>query len=184
MKNSINFIIIFFVLLNGCFVQKNEYPDIAFTQILRDFKWDFDFEAVKNVLEKKYGLKYSQEINQGKNSGRHKEYEFLGGSFIGIKTDRWIASFTRDSLYLVIIKVLPESAEQKTKIVSTINNSICNSPYQKFSKIENEWILLENEKALCKLHINIFEKEVFISFCTDKDLIRDPNYRIPYNKNK
>lgn len=170
--------------MSGCFVQKNEYPDIAFTQILHDFKWNFDFDTVKNILEKKYGLKYSGEINQNKNSSKHKEYEFLGGSFIGIKTDRWIPSFIRDSLYLVIIKVLPETAEQKAKILSTINNSICNSPYQKFSKIKNEWILSENEKAICKLQIISFEKEMFIHFETDKYLSMDPNYLIPYNKNK
>ncbi|MCK9425064.1 MAG: hypothetical protein M0Q21_03375 [Ignavibacteriaceae bacterium] len=184
MKNSIYFIIIFLVFMGGCFVQKNEYPDVTIAQVLQDLKWDYSFDTVKNILEKKYGLKYSQEINQDKHSSNYKEHEFLGGSFIGIKTDRWIPTFLRDSLYVVIIKVLPETAEQKAKILSTINNNICNSPYQKFSKIKNEWILSENEKAICKLHINIFEKEMFISFCTDKDLSRDPNYLIPYNKNK
>ena len=171
MKNSIYLIVIFFLVFAGCQKQPKQYPNVSIEQVFQDMKWDYNYAKVKNIFETKYGLEFSSEIKltQGKRKRNLKAFQFEGGKIGGLKTQFWLVTFDNDSLINVYIAIPSETPKQCAKTVLDLRDTINNLPYEKFPRINYEWILHEKGKAIGKIQMtNSFGRGVALFISTNK----------------
>ncbi len=169
MKNSIYLIVIIFLVIAGCEKQPKHYPNVTFVQLFQDLKWDYNFAKVKNILETKYGLEYSDELAKGKNKGNFKVFQFEGGKFSGFNCSEWRVDFENDSLMDVFVFIPSESRKKCAQTVLDIRDTINNLPYEKFPRINYEWILHDKGKAIGRIQMmNSFGKGVILFISTNK----------------
>jgi ubiquitin len=164
MKCVISVLALFIVILTGCGKQQKDYPDVKYSQIIKDVKWGAGFNEVKTLLEDKYNLGYKQEKKQSKPNSR--VFEFTGGRVEGINTHSWEACFEGDSLVFIMVKVEPSSANEK--IFQSFKNGIEKISFAKTSDNENEWIFSENGAARCALQLNKYENGIVMMFSSNK----------------
>jgi len=169
MKNSIYLIVIFFLVLAGCAKQPKQYPNVTFTQVFQDIKWNDNFANVKNFLEAEYGLEFTEELAKGKNKDNFKVFQFEGGKFSGFNCYEWRVTFMNDSLWDVLIFIPSESRKKCAQTVLDIRDTINNLPYEKFPRINYEWILHDQGKAIGRIQMtNNFGRGVMLVLSSNK----------------
>ncbi|PJC60010.1 MAG: hypothetical protein CO025_04360 [Ignavibacteria bacterium CG_4_9_14_0_2_um_filter_37_13] len=172
MKTSIYLMVIFFLVFAGCAKQPKEYPNVSIAQVIQDLKWDYNYAKVKNVLETNYDLDFSGEIKltQGKHKRNLKAFNFEGGKISGLKSQSWTITFDKDTLIYVLITISSETPKQCTKGVQGLREAINNLPYEKFPRINDEWILHQNGKAIGRIQLtkSLFDKGMYVSFSSNK----------------
>jgi len=169
MKNSVYLIAIIFLVLAGCEKQPKQYPNVSIEQVFQDLKWDDNFAKVKNILETKYGLEYNYEVKQNKKNKTGRAFIFDGGRFCGLKTESWNVLFVNDSLLCVNIGIKSETPKRCAQTVLDLRDTINNLPYEKFPRINYEWILQKKGEAVGSIQlINGFGKGVTIFISNNK----------------
>ncbi|MFA6597567.1 MAG: hypothetical protein WCS69_07580 [Ignavibacteriaceae bacterium] len=171
MKKSIYLIAIFFLVLAGCEKQPKQYPNVSIEQVFQDLKWDDNYAKVKNIFEKKYGLDFSGEIKltQGKHKRNLKAFKFEGGKISGLKSQSWSVTFDNDTLIDVLVGIVSETSDKCAKDILALRDTINNLPYEKFPRINYEWILHDKGKAIGRIQMmNGFGKGIAIYFSTNK----------------
>lgn len=171
MKNSIYLIVIFFLMFAGCQKQPKLYPNVSIEQVFQDLKWDYNYAKVKNILESKYGLEFSGEIKltQGKHKRNLKAFKFEGGKISGLKSQNWIVTFDNDSLMDVLVMIPSETPKKCAQTVLDLRDTINNLPYEKFPRINYEWILHDKGKAIGRIQMtNSFGRGVMLFISTNK----------------
>lgn len=166
MKYSISVLALFLVILTGCSKQQKDYPDVKYSQIVKDIKWGSGMNEIKTLLEDKYKLDYKQELKQSKPG--IKVLEFTGGKVEGINTHSWEASFEGDSLIFIVVKVEPGTANEIERAFSSLKNGAAKVSFAKASNIENEWIFSENGAERCSLQLNKYKNGIVMLFSSDK----------------
>ncbi len=169
MKNSIYLIVIFFLVFAGCQKQPKLYPNVTIEQVFQDLKWDYNYAKVKNILESKYGLEFAGELAKGKNKGNYKVFSFEGGKLNGLLSTEWRVSLENDSLMDVLIFIPSESRKKCAQTVLDLRDTINNLPYEKFPRINYEWILHDKGKAIGRIEMtNSFGRGVMLFISTNK----------------
>ena len=176
MKNSIYLIVIFFLVLAGCQKQPKQYPNVTFAQVFQDIKWNDNFANVKNFVETKYGLEFNEELkprkplkNKGRNKDNFKVFQFEGGKFSGFNCYEWRVTFMNDSLWDVLIFIPSESRKKCAQTVLDIRDTINNLPYEKFPRINYQWILHDKGKAIGRIQMtNNFGRGVMLVLSSNK----------------
>jgi len=177
MKNSIYLIVIIFLVLAGCQKKPRQYPNVTFAQVFHELKWNDNFANVKNILETKYGLEFTDELAKGKNKDNFKVFQFEGGKFSGYKCSEWRVTFMNDSLWDVLIFIPSESRKNCAQTVLDIRDTINNLPYEKFPRINYQWILHDKGKAIGRIQMtNSFGRGVMLFISTNK-FINKYSYR-------
>jgi hypothetical protein len=161
----------------GCQKQPKQYPNVTFIQVFQDLKWNDNFTNVKNILETKYGLEFTDELAKGKNKDNFKVFQFEGGKFSGFNCSEWRVAFENDSLMDVFVMIPSETPKKCAQTVLEIRDTINNLPYEKFPRINYEWILHDKGKAIGRIQMmNSFGKGVTLFISTNK-FINKYSYR-------
>lgn len=171
MKSSFSLIIVFLIFIGGCNKQPKEYPNVSIAQVIQDLKWDYNYAKVKNIFESKYGLEFPDELKltQGKRKRNLKAFKFDGGKFSGLKSQSWSVTFDNDTLIHILITIPSETPKKCANTILELRDTINNLPYEKFPRINYEWILHDKGKAIGRIQmINSFGKGITISFSTNK----------------
>jgi len=176
MKNSIYLIVIFFLVLAGCQKQPKQYPNVSIEQVFQDLKWDYNYAKVKNILETRYGLEFIEELkprkplkNKGLNKDNFKVFSFEGGKFSGLKSDEWRVAFLNDSLFDVFVMIPSETPKKCAQTVLDLKDTINNLPYEKFPRINYEWILQKKGEAVGSIQLtNSFGKGIMVFITNNK----------------
>jgi len=171
MKNSIYLIVVFFLVFAGCKKQLKEYPNVSIAQVIQDLKWDYNYAKVKNIFESKYGLEFPEELKltQGKHKRNLTAFKFDGGKLSGLKSQYWSVTFDNDTLIDVLITIPSETPKKCANTILELRDTINNLPYEKFPRINYEWILHDKGKAIGRIQmINSFGRGITISFSSNK----------------
>jgi len=171
MKTSIYLMVIFFLVFAGCAKQPKEYPNVSIAQVIQDLKWDYNYAKVKNVLETNYVLDFSGEIKltQGKHKRNLKAFKFEGGKISGLKSQSWSVTFDNDTLIDVLVGIVSETSDKCAKDILALRDTINNLPYEKFPRINYEWILHDEGKAIGRIQMtNSFGRGVTLFISTNK----------------
>jgi len=177
MKNSIYLIVVFLLVLAGCQKQPKQYPNVTFVQVFQDLKWNDNFANVKNILETKYDLEFTDELAKGKNKDNFKVFQFEGGKFSGFNCSEWRVAFENDSLMDVFVMIPSGTPKKCAQTVLDIRDTINNLPYEKFPRINYEWILHDKGKAIGRIQLTNSSGKGIIIFISTNKFINKYSYR-------
>jgi len=145
----------------GCAKQPKEYPNVSIEQVFQDLKWDYNYAKVKNIFETKYGLELTEELKptkpqktKRKTKDNFKVFRFEGGKFSGLNCSEWRVSFLNDTLMDVLVFIPSESYKKCAQTILDLRDTINNLPYEKFPRINYEWILQKNGEAVGSIQLN------------------------------
>ena len=177
MKNSLYMIVVIFLVFAGCQKQPKQYPNVSIEQVFQDLKWDYNYAKVKNIFETKYGLEFAGEMAKGKNKDNFKVFSFEGGKFSGLKSDEWRVAFLNDSLFDVFVMIPSETPKKCAQTILDLRDTINNLPYEKFARINYEWILQKKGEAVGSIQLtNSFGKGIMV-FITNNKLNNTCSYK-------
>jgi hypothetical protein len=143
------------ILTFACNNKQKEYPNIENDRLIKQLNWGMNYSSTAKVLTENFKLEFSKELKQGEQNNSARVYEFTGGKYNNIKTDKWVAAFNNDSLQFITI-MLAESEKGNGSFFNVLTEKFNTDHISLNSSDEKRWSI---EKEGKEFAIMLLKKE-------------------------